>query len=66
MPDITKCTGINCSMRNICYRHYAEDSLWQSWADLWKECDKDSNYKHFWGRSKEDRILKKLKMKGEI
>jgi len=32
MPDITKCKGINCPIRDNCYRYTARDSdFYQSW-----------------------------------
>ena len=32
MADITKCKGINCPVRDSCYRYTAQDSgFYQSW-----------------------------------
>lgn len=31
MADITKCSGINCPVKDQCYRHTAPDSERQSW-----------------------------------
>ena len=32
MADITKCKGIDCPIKDSCYRYTAEDSgKWQSW-----------------------------------
>ena len=30
MPDITKCTNDDCTIKETCYRHTAEASTWQS------------------------------------
>ncbi len=36
MTDITKCSGINCTERNFCYRYKAGiDYFYQSWADFY-------------------------------
>lgn len=32
MPDITKCSGINCEVRESCYRYTVPRSEVQSWA----------------------------------
>lgn len=32
MPDISKCNGINCPIKNDCYRHTAPDSTVQAYG----------------------------------
>lgn len=31
MADISKCANKNCKIKNLCYRHTAKDSFWQSY-----------------------------------
>lgn len=31
MSDITKCTGIDCPLREKCYRYTAPEGNWQSY-----------------------------------
>lgn len=33
MADISKCSGINCPIRDNCKRYTAESGIWQSWCD---------------------------------
>ena len=35
MADISKCTGVNCPLKETCYRYTAKDSVCgQSYADF--------------------------------
>lgn len=34
MADITKCANKNCEIKELCYRHNAPDSYWQSYANF--------------------------------
>ena len=31
MVDITKCSGLNCPMKEKCYRYVAKEGMWQSY-----------------------------------
>ena len=31
MTDITKCNGVDCPVRDKCYRFTAKDGIWQSY-----------------------------------
>jgi len=31
MPDISKCAGGDCPLKDGCYRYTADNSYWQSW-----------------------------------
>ena len=34
MPDISMCPGIDCEMRQLCYRHVAKaEPVRQAWSD---------------------------------
>ena len=32
MSDISKCNGVNCPIKDKCYRYTAPDGYWQSWG----------------------------------
>lgn len=34
MPDITKCTGVNCPFRDECYRYTSRDASKQSYLGI--------------------------------
>ena len=36
MADITKCKGIDCPIRDKCYRFTAPDGRWQSYSNFAK------------------------------
>lgn len=44
MADISKCNGVNCPIKEKCYRYTAPDSFWQVYADF--EYDNECDY--FW------------------
>ena len=55
MPDITKCRGENCPLKESCYRYTSKDSFRQSYfffffygVDLANHC------KYYWNMSDEE------------
>lgn len=70
MSDITKCSGINCPIKDSCYRFYSKpDSIHQSWfvetPGKWTENPPGSALPNqfecsmYWG-SNQDQILNTL------
>ena len=55
MADITKCKGINCPIRDNCYRYTARDSgLHQSWFiddNVGKMVDNKFSCDVYWGEN---------------
>ena len=55
MPDITKCKGIDCPIKDSCYRYTAEDSgKWQSWFvddNVGKLVDNKFSCDVYWGEN---------------
>lgn len=63
MPDITKCKGGHCPMKNDCYRYTSESSDRQAFFII-TPYDKEKNWcEYFWNvnRPTEITTLKKLK-----
>ena len=58
MPDITKCEGGNCPLKNNCYRYISADSMRQAY--FIGTPYKDGKCDMFWGIENE-RILAQLK-----
>jgi len=50
MSDITKCLGINCTIKSKCYRYTARAAHYgQSYADMYKEFNANTNTcEYFW------------------
>lgn len=46
MPDITMCCCKDCKKKDSCYRANASPSIYQSWSDFQKFCEKN-NYKYY-------------------
>jgi hypothetical protein len=48
MPDISKCNGVNCPLKETCYRYTSEPSeFWQAYSDFDKhreESGEDCEY----------------------
>lgn len=36
MPDISKCTGNGCEIKEQCYRYTVKGSEWQAYTDFWR------------------------------
>jgi hypothetical protein len=57
MADITKCKGINCPVKDNCYRYTARDSgLYQSWFvddNVGKMVDNKFSCDVYWGKNLE-------------
>lgn len=55
MPDISKCVGVDCPLRDTCYRYTSKpDKYWQSYGDF--SFDKENNEcKYYW---KNERVTK--------
>jgi hypothetical protein len=57
MADITKCKGINCPVKDNCYRYTARDSgLHQSWFvddNVGKMVDNKFSCDVYWGKNAE-------------
>ena len=57
MADITKCKGINCPIRDNCYRYTARDSgFYQSWfvdGNVGKMVDNKFSCDVYWGENAE-------------
>lgn len=57
MADITKCKGINCPVRDNCYRYTARDSgFYQSWFvddNVGKMVDNKFSCDVYWGENAE-------------
>jgi hypothetical protein len=57
MADITKCKGINCPVRDNCYRYTARDSgFYQSWFvdnNVGKMVDNKFSCDMYWGENAE-------------
>lgn len=65
--DITKCKGIECPIKENCYRFISKESDWQSY--LMESPFKDGKCDMFWGENSESifnqlkQITKKTKTK---
>ena len=46
MPDITMCCCKDCKKKDSCYRANASPSIYQSWSDFQKFCEKN-DYKYY-------------------
>jgi hypothetical protein len=57
MADITKCKGINCPVKDNCYRYTARDSgFYQSWFvdnNVGKMVDNKFSCDMYWGKNAE-------------
>jgi hypothetical protein len=58
MSDITKCKGVNCSIKETCKRFTSESGFIQSWFS--ESPIKDGKCEMYWGAN-QDSILNKLK-----
>jgi len=47
MPDISKCTGVNCPMKNKCYRYTSVDSYYQSYFTT-PPIKEDGECEYYW------------------
>lgn len=54
MPDITKCKGTGCPIKERCYRYYSSESgEWQSWfteSPIRMLEDKSMKCDMYWGK----------------
>lgn len=57
MPDITKCKGTGCPIKEKCYRYYSSESgEWQSWfteSPIRMLEDKSMKCDMYWGKEAE-------------
>ena len=38
MPDISKCEGIDCPIKENCYRFTSEPCEYQAYSAFWRDC----------------------------
>ncbi len=55
MPDITKCKGTDCPLKEQCYRYTAKDDEYQ--AFLVEVPYKDGKCEMFWGDNQEQILM---------
>jgi hypothetical protein len=58
MADITKCKGVNCPIKDQCYRYTAKESMRQSY--FMESPIKDGKCEMYWGENAES-IFNQLK-----
>lgn len=47
MPDITKCPGDGCAIKNSCYRYVSESDDYQTWFDP-TPAEEENNCEYFY------------------
>lgn len=46
-PDISMCEGIDCPLKETCYRYLATPSYWQSYSNFYEYIE-NGKCEHYW------------------